>query len=489
MYGPGAEMLDLELAAQAANQRALQPQQHVQAEEPEDAEQQQRHEQVDVVHPRVLVPVHRVAVRNECQERSVDLAGMAVARAAGRRQVVGVSARPRVRRAQVMVRRVAVRAHGRRAVADRGGLAVEAVVEGLGHFLVAAAALVRHLLQVRAVVRRFDRVCFVAGGAHRAVLAVAPQCAVRAVAPFLQHALVAFAAHVRALLVRRTRRGIRMALDVVAAVAVAARRRRFGQAGLEQRARMDAAQVAVHHLVVARAAILHLVERRHRGRRVVAAHDRVDVAVAALAGDGLVALDPCVDAVLERRDLVHMAIHAHFKPDRPERLPLAFVLHRQCRGVALDASDPLMRRGGEGLFVHGDRLAGLVFHLGVVVTTKALRIRDRRFGGGGVGRGSCGDLLCSSGQRACQGHQQRQRGQGAGGDETANAEHSGTPSEGGAGRVLLFAHASCAAKSGTCEFHLKRPRRGCTHLPQLRRGRRCRCRPAHSARVVPGVGA
>ncbi len=379
-------MLDLELAAQATDQRALQPQQHVQAEEPEHAEQQQRHEQIDVMDPRILVPVHRVAVRNERQERSVDLAGMAVARAAGRGEVVGVSARPRVRGAQVVVRRVAVRAHGRRAVADRRGLAVEAVVEGLGHVLVTAAALVRHLLQVRAAVRRLDRVRLMAGGAHRAILAVAPQRAVRAFAPFLEHAHMALAAHVRALLVRRSRRGIRVALDVVAAVAVAARRCRLGQASLEQRARMDAAQVAVHHLVVARAAVLHLVQRRHQRCRVVAAHDRVDVAVAAFAGDGLVALDPGVDAVLERRDLVFVAFHAHVEPDRSERLALAFVLHGQCSRVALHAIHPLVRRRGELLFVHGDRLAGLVLHLGVVVACEALGIRDRGLGSGSVGR-------------------------------------------------------------------------------------------------------
>ena len=124
----------------------------VQAEEAEHAEQQQRHEQVDVVHPRVLFRVHRIAVRDERQERRVDLARVAVARAAGGREVVRVDARARVARRQVVVRRVAVRAHGRGLVADASGLAVEAVVERLVEVLVAVAAVGRHLLRIATVV-------------------------------------------------------------------------------------------------------------------------------------------------------------------------------------------------------------------------------------------------------------------------------------------------------------------------------------------------
>ena len=73
-----------------------------------------------------------------------------------------------------------------------GGLAVEAVVERLvdgsrGSCRIRVGMCAR-TSQRR---RRLDRVRLVAGAAHRAVLAVAPQRAVRAFAPFLQHALVA----------------------------------------------------------------------------------------------------------------------------------------------------------------------------------------------------------------------------------------------------------------------------------------------------------
>ena len=434
-----SEVLDLELAAQPADQGALQPQRHVQAEEPEHAEQQQRHEQVDVVDPRVLVPVHRVAVRDEGQERSVDLALVAAARAAGRCQVVGVGAGARVGGAQVVVRRVAVGAQRHLVAADRRGLAVEAVMERLVDVLVAVAAFLRHLAHGFAARRRLDRVRLVAGAAHRAVLAVAPQRAMRAFAPFLQHAFVAAAAHLRALLVRGARAVVVVALDVVAAVAVAAGRRRFGQARLEQRARMRAGQVAVHDVFVAGAAVLHLVERRHGRLRVVAADDGVDAAVAGLAGRGLVALDPRMDAVLERRDFVFVAIHADVEGDRAERLALALVLDRQCGRVALDTGHPLVRAGGERRLVHRDRPACLILHLGVVMAAEALGIGDGRLarhrvdgrrwcclGRSGGGR-RCG-LLCVNRNRT--GNSQEQRGPGQGGEGKARgamAEHAEAP--------------------------------------------------------------
>ena len=300
---------------------------------------------------------------------------------------------------------------------------------------------------------------------------------------------MATAAGFRALLVRRGGLGVRVTEDVVAAVAVAAGGRRLGESRDEQGLGVHAGEIALHHFFVTDAAVAHLVQRGHRRSRVVAAHDRVDAAVATLAGRGLAALDLGVDAVLERRDLFFVAFHAHVEGHRPERLALALVLHGQGGRMALHAIDPLVGRGSELRFVHRDRFTGLVLHLGVVVAAEALRIRDRRLGGGRVGRAG---LRCRSGflrrggQRSCQGEQQREHGQRAGRNEAANPEHLWTPSEGGAGDDLSFAHASCTAKSGTCEFHLKRPRRGCTHLPKLRILARRRRRPGAIAQRPGG---
>ncbi len=340
---PRPEMLDLELAAQAADQRALQPQQCMQAEEAEHAEQQQRHEQVDVVHPWVLRSVHRIAVRHEGQERRVDLAFVAAARAAGGREVVRMRRRARVARRQVVVRRVAVRAHGRRAVADGRGFAVKAVMERLVEVLVAIAAVARHVRPHRSGRRILDRVRLVAGAADRAVLAFPPQRAVRALVPLLEDALVAFAAGLGAHLVRGARAGGVVPLDVVAAVAVAAGWRGIRKTRDEQGPGVHAGEITLHHVFVADAAVANLVERRHRRSRVVAADEGVHVAVTAFARPGLASLDLGVDAALERRDLVLVAFHAHVEGHGSEGLALAFVLHAQGRRVATDAIELLVR--------------------------------------------------------------------------------------------------------------------------------------------------
>ena len=296
--------------------------------------------------------------------------------------------RARVARRQVVVRRVAVRAHGRGLVADAGGLAVEAVVEGLVEVGVAVAAIGRHVHAHFDRGRRLDRVRLVAGRADGAFLAVAPKRAVRALVPFLQDALVAFAAGLRALLVRGAGVRVGVAQDVVAAVAVAAGRGRLGEAGDEQRLGVHAGEVALHHLFVADAAVAHLVQVRHRRSGVVAAHGRVDAAVAALAGLRLAALDLGVHAGLERRDLVLVAVHADVEGHRAEFV--ARVLGRERARVALDALDALVRAGLELGFVDRQRIAGVVLHLGVVVAAEALRVRDlRQFLGGRRGCGRC----------------------------------------------------------------------------------------------------
>jgi len=152
---------------------------------------------------------------------------------------------------------------------------------------------------------------------------------------------VALAAGLGALGVRGAGVRVGVAQDVVAAVAVAAGRGRVGEAGHEQRLGMHAGEIALHHLFVADAAVAHLVEVRHRRGGIVAAHGRVDAAVAALAGLRLAALDLGVHAALERRDLVLVAVDADLERHRSELV--ARMLDGARRDVALDALDPLVR--------------------------------------------------------------------------------------------------------------------------------------------------
>ncbi len=94
----------------------------------------------------------------------------------------------RIARRQVLVRRVAVGAHGHRRPAERGRLAVEAVTERLEAFLVATAAIGRDVLAHRGRRRVLHAVLVdVAIDADRAVLAVLPEQAVRARLPLLEH--------------------------------------------------------------------------------------------------------------------------------------------------------------------------------------------------------------------------------------------------------------------------------------------------------------
>ena len=331
----------------------------------------------------------------------------------------GCDARARVARRQVVVRRVAVRAHGRGPVADAGGLAVEAVVERLVEVGVAVAAVGRHVLAHFDRGRRLDRVRLVAGRADGAFLAVAPQRAVRALVPLAEDTLVAVAAGLGALLVRRAGVRVGVTQDVVAAVAVTAGRGRLGEAGHEQRLGMHAREVTLHHLFVADAAVAHLVEVRHRRGGVVAAHGRVDAAVATLAGPRLAALDLGVHAGLERRDLVLVALHADVERHRAELV--ARVLGRERAGVALDAVDALVRPRLELGFVDRQRVAGVILHLGVVVALEALRVRDlfglRRRCGGRIRDRGCGGFLGCRGDGPSQ--YQQQRGQAEDGDDEA----------------------------------------------------------------------
>ena len=401
-------MLHLELAAQAADQRALQPQRRVQAEEAEHAEQQQRHEDVDVVDPRVLVPVHRVAVRDERQERGVDLCphgscsrrrwprgcpGASLERGslAGRlwcgvwqsehiaalwRRHARPTCRGSCRGTTCRARRGSCRSRSACARATR---------QWSARWMACASWQVLHTGP--SLPSRHSAPCALSSHSFRMPLWQSP--------------------HISGLrLVRGARLRVGVPQDVVGAVAVGAGRRRVAQAGDEQRPGMHAGEVALQHLLVARAAVAHLVERRHRRVRIVAAHGRVNAAVAALAGLRLAALDPGVHAALERRDLVLVAVHADVERHRAELV--ARMLGRERADVALDAVDALVRPGLELGFVDGQRVAGVVLHLGIVVAAEALRVRDllgirRRCGGGIRGRGG---LLCRSGGGCGQSQQQ-----------------------------------------------------------------------------------
>ena len=105
-----------------------------------------------------------------------DALAFGVAGAAGLGQVGRVDARARVGGRQVVVRRVAVRADRRLDVVERGGLAVEAVVERLVHLRVAVAAAVGDLAAHDGRVGALDRMRLVAGRAHRTVAVLRVGC-------------------------------------------------------------------------------------------------------------------------------------------------------------------------------------------------------------------------------------------------------------------------------------------------------------------------
>ena len=163
------------------------------AEEGENAYEQPGHEDPDNVDGVMVVGIGRVDVR---LERDEVLVHVVVALAARLDQVVGMHARARVRRRQILVRRVAVRADGALRHAEARRLAVETVAERGQVLVVAAAAVIGGLDPALGCGGIDDLVGRVAVYADRSFLVFRPDHAVRArILPVVEQQFVAGAAH------------------------------------------------------------------------------------------------------------------------------------------------------------------------------------------------------------------------------------------------------------------------------------------------------
>ena len=321
-YGPVLAMAWPELAAQPADEGALQPQQVVQAEEAEHAEQQGGHADPDQVDVEVALRVRRVGVRVEAQERRVDVrvAGAAGLGQVGRDGCSSAGRMPAGWRAACGSRRRRLPSccsarspcrgscrgttrrpsRGKCRSGRRPGRAPTAVS---GRLIACGSWQVEHtgpsLASGPAVAR--------SSTTHRGHFPATREDAGVALAAGLGDLGVAR---------RGSRLGLRM--DVVLAVAARARRRAGDQPRLQQPARMFAALVVRHHLFVAATAGLDLVDRRQRRRRVTTLEDAVQAVVAAGAVlDRLVAGGAAaVDAAGDRLELVAVAVLAHLRLDR-----------------------------------------------------------------------------------------------------------------------------------------------------------------------------
>ena len=398
--GPVLRVRGTELAAQLADEGALQPQQVVQAEEAEHAEQQAGHAQPDQVDVEIAFRVRRVGVRVEGQERRIDVR---VAGAAGLGQVGRVDARARVGCRQVVVRRVAVGAGRGLGVVQRRRLAVEAVA-GTRRSPCRGNCRSRSATWWRVAAAVSGRL--IACGSWQVEHTGASVDFLPPLAAF-HNAPWALSCHSRRMpLVAACRRwsgmlawlvgGRRLGLgmDIVLAVAARAGRRGLRQAHLQQRARMFAALVVRHHVFVAAAAGLDLVDRRQRRRRVAAAcSTRCRLSWQPL--QSLMALSPAARRpwMLPAMALNSSAWQSWQTCGLTAPSGLAGCLMVSAASWQVGAVELAVRRAGELVGQHGDRLAVFGLHLRVVVAAEALFLQrrmveaaaGRRRGRGGLG--------------------------------------------------------------------------------------------------------
>ncbi len=152
--------------------------------------------------------------------------------------------------------------------------------------------------------------------------------------PVLEQHEVAGAAHLRRVVVLRRRTARIDFHDAVIAVAVAAARR-IDQAGQQQRAAVLARQVPVDQfgrIVVARTALLDLIDRRYRGRQIRGLMDIVRRPMAVHAG-GLVAMNAAADRPTDAAVTIATALLVG------QRLEIVTIMFCGHIGVAIGANE------------------------------------------------------------------------------------------------------------------------------------------------------